>query len=35
MLGLKAWIDARRREGAPFAILGDFNRRLALPGDWA
>ena len=32
MLRLKAWINARRREGAPFAILGDFNRRRALPG---
>ena len=33
--GLKAWADARRTEGTPFIILGDFNRRLALPGDWA
>ena len=32
---LKAWADARREEGAAFVILGDFNRRLALPGDWA
>jgi len=32
---LKAWVDARRTEGAAFVILGDFNRRLALPGDWA
>lgn len=26
---LEAWIDARAREGVPFAVLGDFNRRLA------
>ena len=32
---LRAWVDARRAEGAAFVILGDFNRRLALPGDWA
>ncbi len=32
---LKAWADARRAEGMPFVILGDFNRRLALPDDWA
>ena len=32
---LKAWSDARRAEGAAFIILGDFNRRLAVPGDWA
>jgi endonuclease/exonuclease/phosphatase family metal-dependent hydrolase len=25
---LEAWIDARATEGAPFALLGDFNRRL-------
>lgn len=25
---LEAWIDARAMEGAPFAVLGDFNRRL-------
>lgn len=31
---LKAWADARRSEGTAFVILGDFNRRLALPGDW-
>ena len=31
---LKAWADARRVEGVPFIILGDFNRRLTLPGDW-
>ena len=32
---LKAWADARRAEGMAFVILGDFNRRLMLPGDWA
>ena len=26
---LAEWIAARRREGIPFAILGDFNRRMA------
>jgi len=25
---LEAWIDARAREGVPFAVLGDFNRRF-------
>lgn len=32
---LKAWADARRAEGSAFIILGDFNRRLAVPDDWA
>ncbi len=32
---LKAWADARRAETRAFVILGDFNRRLALAGDWA
>ena len=32
---LKDWADARRAEGSAFVILGDFNRRLALPDDWA
>ena len=32
---LRSWADARRAEGTAFLILGDFNRRLALPGDWA
>ena len=32
---LKTWADARRAEGMPFVILGDFNRRLAQPEDWA
>jgi endonuclease/exonuclease/phosphatase family metal-dependent hydrolase len=30
---LEAWIDARARETRPFLVLGDFNRRLALPDD--
>lgn len=25
---LEEWVDARAREGVPFAVLGDFNRRL-------
>lgn len=34
---LERWIDARARENAAFAVLGDFNRRLASRGDafWA
>lgn len=34
---LEQWIDARANEGMRFTVLGDFNRRLALPGDaaWA
>jgi endonuclease/exonuclease/phosphatase family metal-dependent hydrolase len=34
---LERWIDARAQEGLRFAIMGDFNRRLAVPGDtvWA
>lgn len=32
---LRAWIDERRRSGDRFAIAGDFNRRIAIPGDWA
>ena len=35
ILLLRAWADARREEGTAFVILGDFNRRLAVPGDWA
>ena len=27
--------DAATAEGTAFVMLGDFNRRLALPGDWA
>lgn len=30
---LVQWIAARRQEGVAFAVLGDFNRRLALAGD--
>ena len=34
---LERWIDSRAAEGVRFAVLGDFNRRLAMPGDavWA
>ena len=34
---LRDWSDARRAQEAEFVILGDFNRRLAIPGDagWA
>ncbi len=34
---LERWIDQRAGERLRFAVLGDFNRRLALPGDavWA
>ena len=35
MSSLRAWIDERRRNGERFAIAGDFNRRLAIAGDWA
>ena len=35
MTRLKAWADARWAEGSAFIILGDFNRRLAVPDDWA
>jgi endonuclease/exonuclease/phosphatase family metal-dependent hydrolase len=30
---LAGWIAARRREGTPFAILGDFNRRMTGTSD--
>lgn len=30
---LERWIDARAGEGTPFAVLGDWNRRLAAKGD--
>lgn len=30
---LRQWVDARMSDGVAFAILGDFNRRLALPDD--
>lgn len=34
---MERWIDDRAAEGVRFAILGDFNRRLAMPADavWA
>ena len=32
---LKLWIDRRIGEGMAFVILGDFNRRLTVPEDWA
>jgi endonuclease/exonuclease/phosphatase family metal-dependent hydrolase len=34
---VEAWIDARANESVRFAVLGDFNRRLARAGDpiWA
>ena len=32
---LRSWVDERQRNGESFAIAGDFNRRLAIPGDWA
>ena len=34
---MERWIDARAGEGVRFAVLGDFNRRLAMPNDvvWA
>ena len=35
MSELKTWVDARRAEGSAFIVLGDFNRRLAVPDDWA
>ena len=30
---LEAWIDARWREGAPFVVLGDFNREMDRHGE--
>ncbi|MGV8924044.1 MAG: hypothetical protein ACOH1L_11980 [Thermomonas sp.] len=34
---MEAWIDSRAAEDIRFAVLGDFNRRLGMPGDaiWA
>ena len=29
------WMAARRDAGEPFVVAGDFNRRLAIPDDWA
>lgn len=34
-LHLGDWVNARLADGTAFVILGDFNRRLALPADWA
>ena len=31
---VKSWADDRSAEGTPFVVLGDFNRRLAVDGDW-
>jgi endonuclease/exonuclease/phosphatase family metal-dependent hydrolase len=31
---LARWVEARRREGMPFAILGDFNRRMPRSDDF-
>ena len=35
MNALRTWIDERERKGERFVIAGDFNRRLAIQGDWA
>ena len=35
MSALRNWMDERKRRGERFVIAGDFNRRLAIPGDWA
>ena len=35
MMHMKDWADARRVEGTAFVVLGDFNNRLAAPGDSA
>ena len=32
---LRSWVDLREQEGIAFGILGDFNRRLTIEGDWA
>lgn len=34
---MEQWIDERASEGVRFAVMGDFNRRLTMPGDavWA
>ena len=32
---LADWVAERREAGEAFVIAGDFNRRLAIPGDWA
>ena len=31
---LTAWVDEREKGDVPYIVLGDFNRRLALPDDW-
>jgi len=31
---LGEWVEERRNEDSTFVMLGDFNRRLAIPGDW-
>jgi endonuclease/exonuclease/phosphatase family metal-dependent hydrolase len=31
---LARWVEARRREGVPFAIMGDFNRRMGERDDF-
>lgn len=31
---LGEWVEARRTEDGAFVMLGDFNRRLAIAGDW-
>ncbi len=28
------WVEARRNDESAYVMLGDFNRRLAVPGDW-
>ena len=33
MAHLKNWTGARQVEGTAFVVLGDFNNRLAAPGD--
>ena len=35
MHALRSWIVERQANGDRFAIAGDFNRRLAIPDDWA
>ena len=35
MEALADWIAHRREAGEAFVVAGDFNRRLAVPGDWA
>ena len=35
MEALADWMTERNEEGDAFVIAGDFNRRLAVPGDWA